>query len=184
MGGKSIIGQIYAYVVCLGLTVGLVIMTFAGLSGLFKLILPDYTMTKNDYMDYRRLVGQEAHIASKSVTASDVSEGSVAIQDSAAGDFRVKRKISTDRTPSRARVTAAEMLDAQRRQGVSALIDMAVALLICLPLFWVHFRWAKKLATHEADARIMRRRYPAHRQSRRYNPKPNSQSNPNSPKSG
>jgi hypothetical protein len=174
MSRKNTIGQIYAYVVCLGLSVGLVIMTFVGLMGVFKIILPDYTMQIHDYTNYQRLIRQEAQTVSKSGYASDISEGSVAIKDSAAGDIQVRGTISLDSAPSHARATAAEILDAQRRQGVGALINMAVALLLCLPLFWVHFRWAKKLATQEEDARIMKRRYPTHRQPRRYNPRSNS----------
>ncbi len=180
MNRKNTIGQIYAYVVCLGLSVGVVVMTFVGLMGVLEIVLPDYTMQKYDYTNYQRLVRQEAQTVSESGSTSDISEGSVAVEDSVAGDIQVRGTISLDSAPSQAGATAAEVLDAQRRQGVRALINMAVALLICLPLFWVHFRWAKKLATQEEDARIMRRRYPAHRQPRRYNPRSNSKPSPKS----
>jgi hypothetical protein len=180
MNRKNTIGQIYAYVVCLGLSVGLVIMTFVGLMGVLKIILPDYTMKQYDYTNYQRLVRQEAFVASEPGSTSDISEGSETAQDSAASDILVKGTISRDPATSQARATAAEMLDAQQRQGVRALLNMVVALVICLPLFWVHFRWAKKLARQETDARVMRRRYPGHRQPRRYNPKSNSKSGPKS----
>lgn len=180
MDRKNTIGQIYAYVVCLGLSVAVVTMTFVGLMGLFKIILPDYTMQKYDYTSYQRLLRQEAQIDSEAGSTSDISEGSVTVQDSAAGDIQVRGTFGLDPTPSQARATAAEMLDAQRRHGVRDLINMTVALLICLPLFWVHFRWAKKLATQEVDARIMRRRYPGHRQQRRYSPRSSSNTNPKS----
>ena|GEM_PF-2781806 len=184
MTRKNTIGQIYAYVVCFALTMGLVIMTFAGLSGLFKIILPDYTMNKHDYTNYQRLIRQEASVDSESDSRSDISESAVAVQDSAAGDIRTRSAIGLDQVTSSARVTSAETLEAHRRQGVSALIEMAIALLICLPLFWVHFQWAKKLARQEADSRVMKRRYPTNRQPRRYNPRSNSKSSSkSSPKS-
>jgi len=171
-----LIGQIYGYVVCLALLLALITATVIGVTGVFKLVSPKQAMSEYEYSAYQRAIREDTCSASESGRFSEVSGDSVPV----GGSLAIPAEPDAPRKKAASEFfmaqTAAEMLDAKRHEGIRDIINMVVVWIICLPVFWVHFRWVRKLAEQEAAARIMRRRYPGPRQARRHNSKPNSKS--------
>jgi len=62
------------------------------------------------------------------------------------------------------------LLVAKQHEGYRDLIRMGAAWLVCVPLFLVHFNWARTLARRERFERSSRKRYPQKRRPQQRQP--------------
>lgn len=70
--------------------------------------------------------------------------------------------------------SSSDIAAAKKLEGISDLVRMAAAWLVCVPLFLLHFDWARKMAARERSQRAIRKRYPPKRRPQQHQPRPKS----------
>jgi len=171
--GNPRIAQIYAYAVSFAALIALVIMTVIGIIGAAKVALPEYSLSKHEYLSLQR----ETHAVTVPDVGIVVHDTSVAeypldepVADSAAPEIDVARAPVSQRKP-RPQLNSEDILASQRHDGINNLIHMFATWLVCIPVLWFHFVWAGRLGAREARYRSNEQRYPRKRPSRPRPPK-------------
>jgi len=171
--GNPRIAQIYAYVVSFAALIALVIMTVIGLVGVAKVAMPEYSLSKYEYLSMQRetaviTLPDAGTVLENSAVAEYPQDELVA--DSAAPEMDVAR-VPVSRVKQHPQLSSEDILSSQRHDGINNLIHMFATWLVCIPVLWIHFAWAARLGAREARYRSNEQRYPRNRPSRPRPPK-------------
>lgn len=169
--GSSRITQVYAYIVSFAALLVFAIMTILGIVGIVKIAVPEYTISKYEYQSMQRSEIVVEDIAEPNEPAEAAATPADSVVMDTLPQVEPKKAAPIDIGGIVSVTTPESILDGQRHEGVSELIHMFAAWIVCIPIFWFHFRWAGRLAAKEArPVRSSNPRYPRRRPTRQQQP--------------
>lgn len=169
---SSKIAQVYAYFVSFAALLVFAVVTIFGIVGVVKVVAPKYTLSKYEYQSMER----SALAIDDTLEVGETREIAPLPSDTLFVDS--SQQVELKKAAPLARggvvnvVTPESILERQRHEGISELIHMFAAWIVCIPIFWLHFRWGGRLAAKEArTVRSSNQRYPRRRPTKQHPPK-------------
>lgn len=134
---KNLIGMIYAYLVCFACIGVLIGFTISGLYGILKIISPKITISS---YEREKISSIEKYKDSEMfLNYCKKCEKKIKPEEFSSEEIRIKweeyKKV---------------VLTAEKHEGTQNIIYMIISMIVCVPLYLVHIKLAKKFGEKEA----------------------------------
>ncbi|PKM92919.1 MAG: hypothetical protein CVU80_00870 [Elusimicrobia bacterium HGW-Elusimicrobia-4] len=130
---KNLVGMIYAYLVCFVSVCVLLGCIISGLYGIFKIMSPETTLSRRERD--KILTVEKFKLSLEKSNKVSKSEKKIILSDE-----EIKVKYEEEKKA---------VLIAEKQEGIQSIIYMIISIIVCIPLYFIHIKFANKFGEKE-----------------------------------